>query len=64
MVTTIDTDSNFLSLDTIMEYLLKTVVGKNDYGRDMVFNTFILVNTLTFTITNIIETTLLFYGEK
>lgn len=64
VVTTIDTDSNFLSLDTIMEYLLKTVVGKNDYGRDMVFNTFILVNTLTFTITNIIETTLLFYGEK
>ena len=64
VVTTIDTDSNFLSLDTIMNFLIDTVVGDNTYGREMVYNTFILVNTLTYTITNVIETELLFYGEK
>lgn len=61
-VTVIDTDSNILSLDTIMEYLFKNVIT-DDYGRDKRNNVYIGVNTLAYIITESVNITLLKYGE-
>lgn len=63
VVTVIDTDSNFLSLDSCINYLFGNVVDIHGYGRDEKHNEFILVNTITFLITNIIKTQLRIYGE-
>lgn len=63
VVTVIDTDSNFLSLDTLMNYIMDEIVGSNTFGRDREHNEFIAVNTITYTITNAIEDMLLYYGE-
>lgn len=62
VVTTIDTDSNILSLDTFMEYCIDNLMH-GDYGRDKMDNIFIAVNTITYTITSVITTELLYYGE-
>lgn len=62
VVTVIDTDSNFLSLDTLIEYIMYEVKD-GDFGRDFEHNSFIAVNTITYTITNVIEDMLLFYGK-
>lgn len=59
----IDTDSNILTLDIIMRYILDHIVKNETYGRENEYNIFIIVNTLTATITEAIRTTLLYYGE-
>lgn len=60
----IDTDSNILTLDIIMQYIMTNIVGDESFGRKMEYNEFIVVNTLTATITDAIEKTLLFYGKQ
>lgn len=64
VVTVIDTDSNFLSLDTLILYLFNHVVDKNGYHRDPRNNEFIIVNTITFIITRVIRITLDYYGKQ
>ena len=62
VVTVIDTDSNILSLDTFMEYCLNNLkIG--EYGRDPWNNVFIAINTITYVITAVITSALLYYGE-
>ena len=63
-VTVIDTDSNFLSLDILMNYLLNSVIEPDGYGRSQRHNEFVLINTITFIITKIIRITLDFYGKQ
>ena len=63
-VTVIDTDSNFLSLDILMSYLLNSVIEPDGYGRSQRHNEFVLINTITFIITKIIRITLDFYGKQ
>lgn len=63
-VTVIDTDSNFLSLDILMNYLLNSVIEPDGYGRTQRHNEFVLINTITFIITKIIRITLDFYGKQ
>ena len=62
VVTVIDTDSNILSLDTFMGYCL-THLKRGEYGRDPWNNVFIAINSITYVITSVIRTTLLYYGE-
>ena len=62
VVTVIDTDSNILALDTFMEYCLNNLkIG--EYGRDPWNNVFIAINTITYVITAVITSALLYYGE-
>ena len=63
VVTVIDTDSNFLSLDILMNYLTDNVVDVYGYGRPVDNNIYILINTITFIISDIIRRTLLYYGK-
>lgn len=62
-VTVIDTDSNFLSLDTVVNFLLDKVVGSNTFGREAISNVFIIVNTLAYIITECSTDIFLTYGE-
>ena len=63
VVTVIDTDSNFLSLDTLINFIFDDVVRGETYGRSMEYNEFIIVNTVTYTITNAIKDMFEFYGK-
>lgn len=64
VVTVIDTDSNILSLDILCEWLLDHVIKGDDFGRDKDRNAFIIVNTITYVITEAIKRIMLFYGEN
>ena len=64
VVTVIDTDSNFLSLDTLINYLFDDVVKGKSYGRDYEHNVFIVVNSITYVITDAIYKMLIFYGKS
>lgn len=61
-VTIIDTDSNILALDTWVNYILNDVL-KSDYGRDKMKNVFVIVNTITYVLTEVVKKSLLQYGE-
>ena len=61
-VTIIDTDSNILALDTWVNYILNDVL-KSDYGRDKMKNVFVIVNTITYVLTEVVKRSLLQYGE-
>jgi hypothetical protein len=63
VVTVIDTDSNFLSLDTLINYIFDDVVKGNTFGRDKAHNEFIAVNTITYVITDAIYDMLIHYGK-
>ena len=62
-VTIIDTDSNIMSLDTIVNFIFDTVVKGESFGRTKRYNMFIVVNTLAFILTNAVTDELLTYGE-
>ena len=47
VVTTIDTDSNFLSMDILINWLIDDVIKGRTFGRDKNHNTFIIVNIST-----------------
>jgi hypothetical protein len=63
LVTVIDTDSNFLSLDTLINFIFDEVVKGRTFGRDQEFNEYIIVNTITYTITNTIKDMFEYYGK-
>lgn len=58
----VDTDSNILALDRIVEFFREEVLT-SDYGRDYEKNTFIIINTLAYFITNTVAHTLNEYGK-
>lgn len=65
-VTVIDTDSNILSLDTMMNYLVnKFFPGQTEvwYGRSFENNVYIGINVLTYFITNAVADILASYGK-
>ena len=62
-VTVIDTDSNILSLDTIINFMFDEVIKDNTFNRDHKKNIYIAVNTLAYIITAAVTDTLLLYGE-
>ena len=63
-VTIIDTDSNILSLDTIVNYIFDTIVKGESFGREFIYNEFIVVNMLTYLITSAVRTILYTYSCK
>jgi len=63
VVTVIDTDSNILSIDIFINWILDNIVKGETFGRDFEHNSFILVNTITYVITEAIERIMLYYGE-
>lgn len=63
IVTVIDTDSNILALDEWVDFTKTEIMNGDDYGRDDMSNTFIIVNTLTYMITEVVTDILLFYGK-
>lgn len=63
VVTVIDTDSNFLSLDTLIDFIFNKIVKDETFGRDSEHNGFIIVNTITFMITEAIYDMLIHYGK-
>lgn len=63
VVTVIDTDSNILSIDIFIRWILENVVKGETFGRDREHNSFIMVNMITYVITDAIEKIMLYYGE-
>ena len=63
VVTVIDTDSNILSLDTSIDYIMENVVQGCTFGREFENNIFICVNMLAYTLTQTVTDILLTYGE-
>ena len=63
VVTVIDTDSNILSIDIFINWILDHVVKGETFGRDHEHNSFIMVNMITYVITDAIERIMLYYGE-
>lgn len=61
-VTVIDTDSNILSIDTVVHYIFDNIVKGETFGRDFLNNEFIVVNMLTFLITSAVKTILYTYS--
>ena len=61
-VCVIDTDSNILALDTWVKYIIESI----DYDRSIDIENleFIIINTITFTLTELIQDTLQEYGKK
>ena len=65
-VTVIDTDSNILSLDTIIEYLIARYfpnTSNSYYGRSYANNVYISINMVTYFITQAVTDILLSYGK-
>lgn len=63
VVTVIDTDSNILSLDILAEWINDNIIKGETFGRDDEHNSFVLVNSITYVITEAIKDILLYYGE-
>lgn len=63
VVTVIDTDSNILSMDILIEWIFDNIIKGETFGRDHERNSFIIVNTVTYVITEAIKQILLYYGE-
>ena len=63
VVTVIDTDSNILSLDTIIDFIMDTVIKGETFGRDFMNNIFICVNMLAYVLTEAVTDILLTFGK-
>lgn len=63
VATVIDTDSNILSLDIIMRFLISKTVDFCSYDKSMEQNEIILINTVTYMITNAVAELLQYYGK-
>lgn len=63
VVTVIDTDSNILSLDTIVNFIFENIIRGRNFGRDLRNNEFILINILCYVLTAVVTDILLTYGE-
>ena len=62
VVTVIDTDSNILSIDTLVHHIF-SFIDINGYGRSSRNNEFICINTMAYIISHAIENLLLYFGE-
>ena len=60
-VVVIDTDSNILALDEWMEFAFEKLADECDKPKENV--EFILINTLTYALTELVTDVLLYYGE-
>ena len=60
-VVIIDTDSNIIALDRWIEFMYQVVACDSTIPKDNI--DFILVNTITYTLSKVIEDTLLSYGK-
>lgn len=63
VVTVIDTDSNILSLDTIIDYIIDNIIKDRTFGREFTNNIFIAINTLAYVLTSAVTDILQTYGE-
>lgn len=63
VVTVIDTDSNILSLDILAGWINDNIIKGESFGRNSEHNSFVLVNSLTYVITEAISQILMYYGE-
>ena len=63
MVTVIDTDSNILSLDTSIDFIMDNIIKGETFGRPFVNNIYICVNMLAYVLTDAVTDILLTYGE-
>ena len=63
VVTVIDTDSNILSLDTMVNHIFDSVIKDNDFGRDKMNNIFICINMLAFMSTSAVQDILATFGK-
>lgn len=62
VVTVIDTDSNILALDPLIDYIMGTVTHKNTFGRSELHNTFICINMIAYLITDAVTDILYQFG--
>lgn len=53
VVMVIDTDSNILALDDWVKFAKSYILEDNDYGRNTMNNDFIIINSITYTLTDI-----------
>ena len=60
-VMVIDTDSNILALDEWMEFALNNFANECDKAQEN--KEFIIINTITYTLTQVVTDILLYYGE-
>lgn len=63
VVTVIDTDSNILSLDILVGWINDNIIKGETFGRDDEHNSFVIVNSITYVITEAISKILMYYGE-
>lgn len=59
----VDTDSNILAVDLLVDFFRDEVMRGETYGRDADANMFIIVNTLAYFITGAVADTLFEYGK-
>lgn len=64
VVTVIDTDSNILSLDTSVDFIMNEVIGNEDFNRDHLNNIFICINMLAYVLTEAVTDILLTFGKN
>lgn len=63
VVTVIDTDSNILSLDTIVDFIIDNIIEGKTFNREFTNNIYITINTLAYILTSAVTDILLTYGE-
>lgn len=63
VVTVIDTDSNILSLDTMVNHIFKNVIKDRQFKREHMNNIFICINMLAFMATSVVQDILATFGK-
>lgn len=63
VVTVIDTDSNILSLDTMVNHIFKNVIKDRHFNREHMNNIFICINMLAFMATSVVQDILATFGK-
>lgn len=63
VVTVIDTDSNILSLDTMVNHIFKNVIKDRHFKREHMNNIFICINMLAFMATSVVQDILATFGK-
>ena len=63
VVTVIDTDSNILSLDPLVYFIMDDVIKGRQFGRSIRNNNFICINMICYLLTSAVTDILLTYGE-
>lgn len=63
VVTVIDTDSNILSLDSLVNFIFDNIIRGRTFGRSSRNNEFIMVNMITYILTEAVTKVLLYFEE-